>query len=554
MSDTLPTSPPATPPDYRAARRWNVVWFVPILAILIGGWMIWRNVRSQGPVAHVRFETADGIGAGKTEVRCRSVRVGVVKEVKLADDLKSVVVQVELIPDSHKLLRGGTSFWVVRPRVTASAVSGLDTLITGAYLELNPGPDVGEEVNHFTGLETPPATSRDIPGRRIVLTTEEAGSLSAGSPLYYRGIEVGRIESRQLDIAAQRITFDAYIREEFSSLITENTRFWNTSGIEVSAGADGLKLRTPSFQAMVSGGASFGVPEGVGPGAPVADGKEFTLFVDEDAAEESAFNPTMKLILLFDQSVRGLAKRAPVEFKGIPIGRVADISFNYLRANDDSRVPVLVEIDPSLLRREAAEKMGKPDSEFLPEAVKRGLRATLKAGSLLTGALYVDVNYYKEAAPAELSKVGEYLSIPTVHGGLENMVQAALERFQNLPLEATLAKFGSTADQATATMVEFKDAAASIKKFTDSEAFTKLPADLQASLAKFDQLASSLNKSATSYGPEGPVQGDMLRTLDELRASLRSIKSLTSTINEKPNSLLFDSDSSGNSIPKAPRR
>ena len=162
--------------------------------------MIWRNIRSQGPVAYLRFETADGIGAGKTEVRCRSVRVGVVKEVKLADNLKTVVVQVELIPGSDKLLRSDTSFWVVRPRVTASAVSGLDTLITGAYLELNPGPDVGEEVNHFTGLETPPATSRDIPGRRIVLTTEEAGSLSAGSPLYYRGIEVGRIESRQLDI------------------------------------------------------------------------------------------------------------------------------------------------------------------------------------------------------------------------------------------------------------------------------------------------------------------------------------------------------------------
>ncbi len=554
MSDTPPTSSPATPPDYRAARRWNIVWFVPILAILIGGWMIWRNVRSQGPVAHVRFETADGIGAGKTEVRCRSVRVGVVKEVKLADDLKTVVVQVELIPDSDKLLRSGTSFWVVRPRVTASAVSGLDTLITGAYLELNPGPEGGEEVNHFTGLETPPATSRDIPGRRITLTTEQAGSLVAGSPIYFRGFEVGRIESRKLDIAAQKVIFEAYIREEFSSLITENTRFWNTSGIDVSAGADGLKLRTPSFQAMVSGGASFGVPEGVEPGALVADGKEFTLFIDEDAAEGSTFHPTMKFVLLFDQSVRGLAKSAPVEFKGIPIGRVADISFDYLQANDDSRVPVLVEIDPSLLRREAAEKIGKADSEFLSDAVKRGLRATLKAGSLLTGSLFVDVNYYKEAKPAELTKVGEYLSIPTVPGGLENMIQAALERFQNLPLEETINKFGKTADQATATMAEFKEAAASIREFTDSEAFAKLPGDLRASLAKIDQLSSSIDKSVASYGPEGPVQGDMLRTLDELRASLRTMKSLMTSIDDKPNSLLFGRDSSGNPIPKAPRR
>ncbi|RYD26838.1 MAG: MCE family protein [Verrucomicrobiaceae bacterium] len=237
-----------------------------MIALLIGSWMIWRSTTSQGPVARVRFDTADGIAARKTEVRCRSVRVGFVKDVKLAEDLKSVLVYLELDPDNEGLLRRGTRFWVVRPRVSASTVSGLDTLITGAYIELDPGPAGSEPHSRFVGRENPPATNRSIPGRRILLTANEAGSLAAGSPIYYRGFEVGRIENRKLDIPNQRVTYDAFIREEYNVLVTDKTRFWNTSGIDISAGADGFKVRTPSFQALVTGGATFAVPEGTGPG------------------------------------------------------------------------------------------------------------------------------------------------------------------------------------------------------------------------------------------------------------------------------------------------
>ena len=549
MSETKETSPPAATPVYRAARRWNFVWVVPIVALVIGAWMIYRNLSSQGPVAYVRFETADGIGAGKTEVRCRSVRVGVVKAVNLAGDLRSVIISLELSPDSDSLLREGTSFWVVRPRVSTTDISGLATLITGAYIELDPGPPGGVEVNHFDGLETPPATSRDIPGRRIVLTAEEAGSLVAGSPIYYRGFEVGRIENRQLDIANQRVAYDAFIREEYSSVVTTNTRFWNTSGIDISAGADGFKFRTPSFQAMVSGGATFGIMEGAPPGKPVVDGTMFTLFSDQDEAEKSNFNPTLRFLLLFEQSVRGLSKSAPVEFRGIPIGRVADISLDYLQAAQDSRIPVLVEIDPSLLRSDTAEKIARPDGEFLKESVGMGLRASLKTGSLLTGALFVDLDYYADALPAQMAKVGDFPTIPTVSSGfaqLESKLTAILDKIQALPLDDTMGKFAATADEATVALQEIKATAAAARKTLDSPEFTQLPADLRGTLA-------TLEKSVSSVGPDGAIQGDLLRTLDELRASLRALKGLTNNIDEKPNSLLFGRDSSGNSIPKAPK-
>ncbi len=553
MSDQESTPPPAASPELRAAQRWNIVWVVPVIALLIGGWMIWKNFTSQGPVARVRFETAEGIDAGKTVVKCRSVRVGVVKRVVLDKDISSVLVYLELDPDYDQLLRRGTQFWVVRPRVSGTEVTGLGTLIQGAYIELDPGDPEGEAKTLFKGRETPPATNRSIPGRRLTLTAEKAGSLVAGSPIYYRGFEVGRIEGRTLDIETQRVIFNAFIRAEYSILVKTNSRFWNTSGIDISAGADGFKVRTPSFQAMVSGGASFGVPEGVQPGEPAADGTAFTLFSNEDEADSSNFNPSMKFLLLFDQSVRGLSKSAPVEFKGIPIGRVADISFDYVLSNNDSRIPVLVEIDPSLLRRDMAEKAGEGDTEFVAAAVKRGLRATLKPGSLITGALFVDVNYYPDARPAELGRVGDFITIPTVPGGLENMITAFLEKLQSLPLEETMTKFGATAEEASAALAEIKETAASTREMLESSDFSKLPADLRASLAAFEKLSATFDKSAASYGPDGPLQGDLLRTLDEMRAALRNLSSLTKSIDEKPNSLLFGRDTSGNPIPRAPR-
>jgi len=539
----------------RRAQRWNIVWVVPIVALLLGAWMLYRNFAAQGPVAHVRFETANGISPGTTEVRCRSVKVGVVKDVKLSDDLKSVLVSIELGSDYDDLLRRGTQFWVVKPRLSITEFSGAETLITGAYIELDPGPSDAESRSDFKGLEIPPATNRAVPGLRLSLVAEQAGSLSVGAPVYFRGFEVGRIEGRELTEGGQQVTYYAFISEEYSGLVTENTRFWNTSGIDISAGADGFKLRTPSFQSMVSGGVSFNVTVGESPGKPVVDGAEFPLFRDEDAARKATFNPTLKFLLLFDQSVRGLAEKAPVEFRGIPIGRVADISFDLMPAGDP-RIPVLIEIDPLLMRREDPDKTSTPDAEFIREAVTHGLRASLKTASLITGALYVDLDYYDDAPPAAMRKEGELNTIPTISSGfvqLEAKITAILDKLQAAPLDKTMNEISAAASEAKttiaesrATLKELEATAAAARKTLESPDFRALPADLRKSL-------DELQKAVSSVGPEGAVQGDLLRTLDELRASLRSLKSVATTIDEKPNSLLFGRESSGNPKPKAPR-
>jgi paraquat-inducible protein B len=536
----------------RHRRRWSSVWVIPAVALVLAGWLVWKHYADKGPLAFVRFETADSIEAGKTEIRCRSVRVGFVESIELAPDLRSVTASLRIDPKSEHLLRRDSRFWVVRPRVSTSAISGLSTLITGAYIELEPGEAPGLST-HFEGLEEPPVTSSNVPGLRLTLVAEDAGSLTSGSPIYYRGFEVGRVERRTLDPENRRVRFDVFIDEEYSYLVRSGTCFWNTSGIDVTAGADGFKLSTPSFQAMVTGGASFWVPKGGSGGPPATDGAVFTLYPDQDAAERSIFTPDHRCLLFFDQSVRGLSPGAPVEFRGIRLGRVVEISFDHSPVGD-SRVPVLIEIDTRTLR-EALEDI-EEDGQVLAESVRRGLRAKLGTGSLLTGALYVDLDFVAGSAPAELGRLGDFDVIPTESSGLallQDKLTAILAKLEALPLESTLAKFGNAADEITVTvkdvrgtLAEAEAMLAEAKKLLASENTQSLTAQLDATLKE-------VRNSVASLGPDGAVQGDLSRTLDELRSALRSFRTLSDSIEEKPNSLLFGREGSGDPKPRAKR-
>lgn len=526
----------------RKAQRWNIVWVVPILALFLGTWLLYRNFATRGPVANIHFDTAEEIYAGKTEIRCRSVKVGLVKDVKLSSDLNSVLVIAELESGTETLLREGSRFWVVKPRLSAAEISGLGTLIQGAYIELDPGPNDSNYQLHFEGLETPPATSSNVPGRRIILTTDEAGSLQIGAPVQYRGFEVGRIEGRRLSDDGSRVSYNAFISEEYSRLITDHTRFWNSSGLEINANAMGVVVRTPSLQSMVSGGVSFGLADGMAAGKPVKDGMSFTLFPDKDAAKRSTFNPSLKLLLLFNESVRGLTTSSPVEFRGIPIGKISQISFDLVDGSVDPRVPVLIEIDASLVRPESAQAITKSDSLFFQEEVDKGLRAGLKTSSLITGAVHIDFDYHADATPASLGKKGEYTTFPTISTSfaqLETKLNALLNKLQNVPISETMTTLNGAAE-------EGKMMAAAARKTLEDPAIKKLPAEIQSSLEE-------LKRSVASLGPNGAVQGDLLRTLDELRATLRALKSVSETIDEKPNSLIFGRSSKDkNPTPKAP--
>ncbi len=498
----------------RRAQRWNIVWVVPIVAILVGGWLLYQNFFTHGPTATIRFETAEEIYAGKTEVRCRSVKVGIVRKILLSDSLDSVSVIVEMDDNSEQLLSEGSRFWVVKPRLSAAEISGLGTLIQGSYIELDPGPKGSKRVDQFEGLEKPPATNSSVPGLRIKLAAKEAGMLQIGAPIYHRGFEVGRIEDRQLAEDGEEVIYDAFIARDYYHLITNNTHFWNSSGIEIDAGTRGIMLRTPSIDAILSGGVSFGLVEGMKPGKECQDGEKFELFADKESARYSSLNPTLELLLLFDQSVRGLTTDSAVDFRGIPIGHISRISYDLVEQSKNAQIPVLIRIDPNRLHSLGLDSENTNIELFLQQQIDKGLRAGLKTTSLVTSAVHIDFDYFPAAEKAALGKRGEYTSFPTVPGGFDHMetqLNSIIAKIDALSIDSTLAEVEKAAK-------EGKAMAASARIFLED---------------------TDIKGAITSIGPKGELQGDVKKTLEELRETMRSLKAVADLLEEKPNAIIF---------------
>lgn len=530
-------------PELRRGRRMSPVWIVPIVAILLGAWLFYRHLAEQGPLIQVSFHTAEGIVKGKTEVRCRSVRVGVVESVRLAENLNSVEVSLRLDPEAADLLTEGSRFWVVRPRVSGATITGLGTIISGAYIALEPGVGGAEKKNaRFVGLEQPPVTPAGVPGLRLTLLADRGGKAEVGAPMLYLGNEVGRVERSVFDPASGRVALKAFIKEDYAGLVTEHTRFWLDNVVEVEVGADGFKLKMPSLASIVTGGITFGVPAGVDHGMPVDNNISFTLYNDEAAAVESAFESAGEMLLLFDQSIRGLAVGAPVEFRGLPVGRVSGISFQHAPKGSEHLVPVVIQLNKYLLEDQFPKDLRDEGRVGLKRAVQKGLRASLKSGNLLTGQLFVELDYYESSNIADIRMEGDMIVLPTVESGiqlLEGKMVALLNKLENLDVEGVLAKIGEAAEEgrgalqrSEAVLEEARDAVAAIRVVVEDDSFSRLPGDLRETLAE-------LRTTLEGMGPNSRAYGDLRRTMDELRSAARSIERMAATIDDKPNSLIF---------------
>ncbi|HEX8281496.1 MAG TPA: MlaD family protein, partial [Chthoniobacterales bacterium] len=339
--------PPHVRPIVRPARRLSPIWIVPIIAALLGLWLAWKYYSARGPTITVRFETAEGIVAGKTPVMCRSVTVGTVENVSLTDNLKGVVVTMQMTAQATRLLTADTQIWVVRPRYGAAGISGLSTLVSGSYIELGPG--VSREPRHdFVGIEQPPVTPKGVPGLHVTLFTDEAGGVAPGTAITYKGLNAGRIETRIFHPENGKVEFGAFISAEYAPLVRTNTKFWNASGLDVQVGANGLQVRTGTLESLLMGGITFGQPNGASAPA-VNDGATFTLYESLEETRKFAMRSSIPYLLLFSGSVRGLSDGAPVEFRGVRIGTVNGVSFRYLPNDPERRVPVLIQIDPSFI-------------------------------------------------------------------------------------------------------------------------------------------------------------------------------------------------------------
>lgn len=555
-----PPSPPEVPqdgvpePEVRRSLllRLPVLWLIPLVAGLVSAWLVWTTWAEQGPVVTIRFRTAEGVEPGKTPVRFREVDVGTVKRVRISDDLKSVIVTVQLVAGAERLLAPDTRFWVVRPRIGIGGVSGLGTLISGPYIAVDPGSG-GEPVYEFTGLEEPPLIRSDVPGTTYELEATRLSGIDRGSPVYFRGIEVGQVLGYGLTEDGRRVRVHVFVRAPYDRLVRTTTRFWNASGVEIGAGPEGFGIRLESVQALLLGGIAFDSFGGAR-AEPAAAGARFVLYGSEQAARESTVAERVRARVHFTGSVRGLRPGSPVELQGIRVGRVAEVRLD-VAPDLEVRVTAVLEIEPGRFGRagaEPAEGSGGP----LARLVRRGLAARLATANLLTGEALVELLFVPGRVGSEVRlENGEPVipALPTQLEALTGSLAALLERLSALPLEELVAEMTDAArgvgelarsPDLAATLAAARSAAedlaetARILRRELSPIAPALAAAARRAAAAAERAERAFAAVERLVGPGSRTREDVVELVRELRAAARSIRLFAEYLERNPQALI----------------
>ena len=537
-------------PEVSSGRRFNPIWVVPLVAVVIGLYMVVHTRLTEGPEITINFSTAEGLEAGKTKLRYRDVDIGVVESVGLSKSMEDVIVTAKLDRSASDMLREDTRFWVVRARVGAGAVSGLGTLLSGAYIQLDPGK--GKPGQHiFTGLEVPPLTPADAPGVRLVLYSEDAGSVSSGDAIVYHGFKVGRIESVTFDSKTRQVRYDAFIDAPYNDLVTSSTRFWNVSGIAINATAAGINVVTGSLDTILLGGVAFDNLPGLPTGDKAQSGAIYKLNASYAELEEDPFQYRAYFIMRFTQSLRGLEPGAPVEYRGIQIGRVQRILMKELALGQNvvsgSAIPVLVYLEPGRLGVGDSPELVEFMKKTVARGLKNGLRASLQTGNLLTGKLYVSLDFYPDAEPAAPEEYEGYVVIPSIPSGLgrlEQQVATLLDNINALPLGTTVTEINKALAGLDDTLVAMTATMGSLQGVLDQDSTRAMTAELNATLAE-------VRKAMAGLSPDSAVGDSLTSSLYELNRTLRNIEELTRTLSDQPNALLFPVDAPADPTPEA---
>ena len=514
-------------------KRFSAVWIVPIVALLIGALLIYKTVSQKGPTIRITFKSAEGIQAGKSVVKYKDIKVGKVTDIRFNEDLQSVVVSAELNREMRHYLSEKTRFWIVHARLTADSIEGLDTLLSGSYIGMDPKPGT-KNLHTFKGLENPPVILDNLKGRIFILEAEDKGSLQIGSPVYYKKLKAGKVIGSRLSADGRRVFIDVFIREPYSKLITDTTRFWNASGIDATISPDGVEIRTASLTAILSGGISFDNFEVFGEGKPVKEKHHFVLFKNVKLAKKITYNRELFFWVYFQDSVRGLKEGASVEFRGVKVGEVVSFFLIGDARTAEFHIPVLIKIEPGRFTILGRKKNAgnDVDEEVFRALIAKGLRAQLQSSNLLTGALLVNLDFYPDAKKVEPKKENGLYVFPSVPGTIESLksdAQKILDRISSIPFE----EIGKKID--------------SLLKKLDDQTMPQLNRSMeqvnQELLPSFTKLIENSNATVEELrrnyiDANAEIHRNMIKLLDEITRTSRSIKELTDYLNRHPESLI----------------
>jgi paraquat-inducible protein B len=509
----------------KARWRLQIIWLIPLLAALIGGWLALRAILERGPTVVITFKTAEGLEAGKTKLKYKDVDIGLVKTITLSEDLRNIVVTAELIKDFKPHLTEDTRFWIVRPRISGGAVSGIGTLLGGSYV----GVDVGRSTkakNQFIGLETPPVVRLDAPGREYTLHADDVGSFDAGVPVFFRQLPVGQVVGYELNPDGNGATVKVFINDPYTKFVNGNTRFWSAGGIKVRMDAGGVRVDTQSLASIMIGGIAFDNPTAAQP-VVVTDNTRFMLFSDREEAMKNPESDVLKMVMVFEESVRGLSVGAPVEFRGIGIGDVSAVNLEIDSATGKVVMPVEVNLYPQRLRsRSRDDRMARSPEErkaVIDAMVAHGMRSQLRTGNLITGQLYVALDYLPNAPKAKMKWDADPPEMPTAKSNLQEM-QVALASVANkldrLPLEQIGANLEDTLAAANTLLTRFDTELTPQLRDTVSEA--------RKAIVSADRLLS----------PNQGMQQDMRAAMREMTRAADSLRVLADYLERHPEALI----------------
>lgn len=526
--------------DVKQVRGISAIWFVPIVALLIGGWMVYYHWSNQGPVVTLFFESAEGMEAGKTKIKSRHVNIGEVESITLNDAGDGVTVTARLAKNSEKMLVEDSNFWIVTPKISLSGVSGLDTLISGVYIEIAPGKS-DEPMDEFTALDSAPITPIGTPGLHITLNSDEEFAYSKGDPIIYKGLTVGQIEDVYFNIDERVVYYNAFIKSPYHELVTTNTRFWDVSGLTVDLNAEGISVKTGNVETMLTNGVTFDVPDGMPLGDKITERDYFDIFNDYQSASNARYKHSLQYVVFVSDSIRGLNVGAPVEYRGVLIGQVASVNLATadpnVMYNEAIRIPVLISLHPG--------RVGLPDNEqginLMNEQnmhwVKSGLRASLKTGNLLTGSLFVELQHYDMPAIDHIETYEGYAVIPTVKDEFSQIAGKLgqfVDKLNQLPLDEIAGNANGTLVNASVLLKDLQGTNQSLDKLLISADQQELIRELRLTLENVSLLTQDFSEGSESYEELEEAMKSISDVMYELKPLLEQLK-------HQPNGLIFDS-------------
>jgi paraquat-inducible protein B len=545
-SGPVPEAPPSPDPSRRAALPW--VWAVPAAALVVAGWLGYRALVERGPTITISFATADGIEADRTTIRFKDVELGRVTGVGLSPDSSRIIVTATMRHEAEPLLRGDSEFWVVRPRITPSGVSGLTTLFSGTYIGMLPGKGA-PGTRSFLGLETPPPKEGLVDGREFTVVADRLPSITNQSPVYYHGLQVGEVTGQELFDRDGSVALQIFVYSPHESLIHASSRFWASSGLQLDVSTQGVKVETESLLTLLAGGIVFDTPNAALRGPPSPPGSIFQLYPDRQAAEEAAAGVRVSYRLFFPGSLRGLSINTPVELRGITVGRVSEIGLEFDPGSQTIRAPVTIEIEPDRIAMSAEssrQDLADKTNRMFERLVADGLRARIVSGNLVLGQRLIELDFIRDAPPARLVEAKPYPQLPTVEGGgIEEIASSAgrlLDKVSALPLDRLVGDIRSMVTHADG-LIASPEARRSLQELDRTLGNAqRLTRDAQVQigplLAGISSAAEQLKSTLALLGNDPRSSNDLLHTLIELKDAARSVRVLADFLEQHPESLI----------------